>query len=314
LLKCQRCGEAAVYRRAYSGEILCRKHFSKSIEDRVRLAIKRYKMFNPDDRIGLAISGGKDSLTLLHILSKIEAGFPKAELIAITIDEGIKGYRRAALKIASEACRKLKIPHHIYSFKKLFGLTLDELVKIASEKNLKPRPCIYCGILRRKALNIASEELNLNKIATAHNLDDVIQTYMLNLAHGDLYRFITSGSVTESRFSEIPTRVKPMALIPEREVSLYAALMDFKFQPTQCPYTGSSLRSDIRVLINRLESRHPGITFTLLKSFEEIANNLKRSLEFPRVRKCRICGSPATGDLCKACEILVKLKIQTLSL
>lgn len=309
MLECRRCGEEAVYRRIYSGEALCRRHFLKSIDDRVRLAIKRYRMFNPDDRIGLALSGGKDSLTLLHILSKIEGAFPEAELIAITVDEGIKGYRRAALRIASEACEKLKIPHRIYSFKKLFGLTLDELVRIASERKLKPRPCIYCGILRRKALNIASEDLKLSKIATAHNLDDVIQTYMLNLAHGDIYRFITSGPVTESRFTGIPTRVKPMVLIPEKEVSLYATFMSFKFQPTQCPYTGSSLRSDVRVLINRLESKHPGIMFTLLKSFEEIANDLKQIVKSPRIRECSICGSPATGDLCKACELLAKLKV-----
>ncbi|MFN3621569.1 MAG: TIGR00269 family protein [Nitrososphaerales archaeon] len=309
MLKCQRCGEEAVYKRIYSGEALCRRHFLKSIDDRVRLAIKRYKMFSPDYRIGLALSCGKDSLTLLYILSKIERAFPEAKLIAITVDEGIKGYRRAALRIASEACEKLKIPHHIYGFKKLFGLTLDELVRIAFEIGLKPRPCIYCGILRRKALNIASEELKLSKIATAHNLDDVVQTYMLNLAHGDIYRFITSGPVTESKFTGVPTRVKPMVLIPEREVSLYAALMGFKFQPTQCPYTGSSLRSDVRVLINRLESKHPSIMFTLLKSFEEIANNLKQSVESPKVRKCSVCGSPATGDLCKACELLAKFKV-----
>lgn len=309
MLECQKCGEEAVYRRIYSGEVLCRRHFLKSIDDRVRLAIKRFRMFNPDDRIGLALSGGKDSLTLLYILSKIEKAFPESKLIAITVDEGIKGYRRAALRIASEACEKLEIPHHIYSFKKLFGLTLDELVRIASERRLKPRPCIYCGILRRRALNIASEDLKLSKIATAHNLDDVIQTYILNLAHGDIYRFIASGPVTKSRFTEIPTRVKPMVLIPEKEVSLYATLMGFKFQPTQCPYTGSSLRSDVRVLINRLENKHPGIMFTLLKSFEEIANNLKQSAEFPQIRKCGVCGSPATGDLCKACELLAKLKV-----
>ncbi|MEM3105224.1 MAG: TIGR00269 family protein [Candidatus Bathyarchaeia archaeon] len=309
LLKCQRCGGEAVYRRIYSGEVLCRRHFLKSIEDRVHYAIKRYRMFNPDDRIGLALSGGKDSLTLLYILSKIEAAFPEAELIAVTIDEGIKGYRRASLKIASEACRKLKIPHHVYSFKKLFGMTLDELVRVASDKGLKPRPCVYCGILRRKALNMASEDLKLGKIATAHNLDDVIQTYVLNLAHGDIYRFIASGPVTESRFTGVPTRVKPMVFVPEKEVSLFAALMGFKFQPTQCPYTGSSLRSDIRALINQLESKHPGIMFTLLKSFEKIAEALERSVEFPQVRRCSVCGSPATGDLCKACELLTKLKV-----
>lgn len=311
--RCQRCGDEAVYRRPYSGEVLCRRHFLRSIEDRVRLAIRRYRMFNPDDRIGLALSGGKDSVTLLHILARIEARFPKARLVAVTIDEGIRGYRRAAVRIASEACRRLGIPHHVYSFRKLFGASLDQLVRRASERGLKPRPCIYCGILRRKALNVAAEELKLDKIATAHNLDDVVQTYMLNLAHGDLYRFAVSGPVTLSRFKGIPTRVKPLALVPEREVTLYAVLTGVEFQPTQCPYAGTSLRTDIRVMLARLESRHPGMLFKLLRSFEKIAAVLRTQVATSEAGRCKICGGPATGGLCKACELLLELGLVDLT-
>jgi len=306
-LRCQRCGGEAVYRRPYSGEVLCRKHFLRSIEDRVYLAIRRYRMFNPDDRIGLALSGGKDSMTLLHILAKIEARFPKAKLIAVTVDEGIRGYRRAALRIASKACKKLDVPHYVYSFRKLFGLSLDQLVERALEKGLKPRPCVYCGILRRRALNIAAEELKLDKIATAHNLDDVVQTYMLNLAHGDIYRFTVSGPVTMSRFEGIPTRVKPLMLVPEKEVTLYAVLTAIEFQPTQCPYAGSSLRTDIRVMLARLEDRHPGILFILLRSFEKLADALRDRVAAPKAGRCKICGAPTPGDLCKACELLLDL-------
>jgi len=306
-LRCQRCGGEAVYRRPYSGEVLCRKHFLRSIEDRVYFAIRRYRMFNPDDRIGLALSGGKDSMTLLHILAKIEARFPKARLIAVTIDEGIRGYRRAALRIASKACKKLDVPHYVYSFRKLFGLSLDRLVERALEKGLKPRPCVYCGILRRRALDIAAEELKLDKIATAHNLDDVVQTYMLNLAHGDIYRFTVSGPVTVSMFEGIPTRVKPLMLVPEKEVTLYAVLTAIEFQPTQCPYAGSSLRTDIRAMLARLEDRHPGILFILLRSFEKLADALRDQVAAPKAGRCKICGAPTPGDLCKACELLLDL-------
>ena len=156
-------------------------------------------------------------------------------------------------------------------------------------------------------MNIAAEELKLDKIATAHNLDDVVQTYMLNLAHGDIYRFTVSGPVTVSMFEGIPTRVKPLMLVPEKEVTLYAVLTAIKFQPTQCPYAGSSLRTDIRAMLARLEDRHPGILFILLRSFEKLADALRDQVAAPKAGRCKICGAPTPGDLCKACELLLDL-------
>jgi NH3-dependent NAD+ synthetase len=125
----------AFFFREYSGQRLCQKCFTESIETKTRATIAKYRMFSYNDRVAVAISGGKDSLSLLSVLLKIQEIKPKASLVALTVDEGIKGYRDEALKIAAEICRKLRIEHQVVSFKELFGLTLDELVERKAKNN-----------------------------------------------------------------------------------------------------------------------------------------------------------------------------------
>ena len=120
-------------------------------------------MFEMDDRIAVAVSGGKDSVSLLHILSRIEVDFPKTTLKAVTVDEGIKGYRDEAIKTARKNCNQLGIEHLTVSFKELFGYTMDEIVQKTRTKKLTP--CAYCGVLRRRALNVAARQVSANKIA-----------------------------------------------------------------------------------------------------------------------------------------------------
>jgi tRNA(Ile)-lysidine synthase TilS/MesJ len=109
----------AFFFRPYSGEKFCKKCFVESIETKVRCTIAKYAMFSFDDRIAVAVSGGKDSISLMHILAKMERSHPKASLVAVTVDEGIKGYRDEALAIAVANCKTLDIEHHLVSFKKL---------------------------------------------------------------------------------------------------------------------------------------------------------------------------------------------------
>jgi len=313
MVRCTFCKRRdAVYMRPYSGEKLCAKCFMGSIEDKIRATITKYEMFQHDDKIMVAVSGGKDSITLLHILVKIEKDFPKASLCAVTVDEGIKGYRDQALKFAVKNCRKLGVEHMVTSFKDLFGAKLDELVKLIQEKTqIKGglTPCAYCGVLRRRALNVAAREAGVDKLATAHNLDDETQTILLNMVHGDALRIARVKPFLTERHPKLVQRVKPLCEVPEKEIAFYAYLRRIEFQGAPCPYASAALRNDMRVMLNRMEEKHAGIKFSLFKSAERIRPALEKLVEEAKLRECKFCGEPTVGDVCKLCSMLRELNI-----
>jgi len=305
MVKCTACGvREAFYARLYSGEKLCAKCFLRSIEDKVRATIARYEMFKFNDRIAVAVSGGKDSVSLLHILFRIERDFPKASLCAVTVDEGIRGYRDEAIKIVAENCEKLGVKYFMVSFKKLYGYTLDEIVKRIKHKESGLTPCSYCGVLRRKALNIIARRVGATKIATAHNLDDEIQTFMLNIIHGDPLRIARTAPVFEDEESGLVPRVKPLCEILEKEITLYAYLRGIRFQENPCPYAGTALRNDVRNTLNRLEEKHPGIKYTIYRSAERIREMMKNKIPKITLNQCKICGEPTVSEVCQACQLL----------
>ncbi|MBC7130096.1 tRNA 2-thiocytidine biosynthesis protein TtcA, partial [Candidatus Bathyarchaeota archaeon] len=240
----------AFFFRPYSGEKLCRRCFVNSIERKVRATIAKYNMLTFDDRIAVAVSGGKDSLSLLHVLTKIEQEYPQSSIVAVSVDEGIKGYRDEALELAALNCEKLGIEHHVISFKELYGCTLDEMVEVLRTKNDVLTPCAYCGVLRRKALNIIARKVKATKLALAHTLDDEVQTVMLNILHGDVMRIAREKPVTDEA-EKFVKRIKPFCEIPEKESTLYAYVKGIKFQSIPCPYASEAMRNDIRVFLNR---------------------------------------------------------------
>ena len=308
---CTLCkGKEAVFMRPYSGEKLCGRCFCKSIESRVRGTISKYGMLEPKDKIMVAVSGGKDSVTLLHILTKIEKAFPEATLIAVTVDEGIKGYRDEALKVAAENCRKLGVEHLETSFKEMYGYQLDKIVNMIRKREEKGlTPCSYCGVLRRRALNTAAREAGVDKLATAHSLDDETQTMILNIIHGDALRIARAKPVLTVIHPKLVQRVKPLCEVPEKEIAFYAYLRKIEFQGVPCPYAQTALRNDIRTILNRLEEKHAGTKFAIFRSIERIRPALEAMVEEAKIQDCRICGEPTVGEFCKPCQMLQELHI-----
>ncbi len=305
---CTHChANAPVFMRPYSGERLCGRCFCRSTEKRIQITIAKYEMLKPYDKTMVAVSGGKDSLTLLHILAKIESSFPKAELCAVTVDEGIKGYRDEALRLAIKNCRELGIEHVVVSFKEMYGYKLDGLVTMTQGKGLTP--CSYCGVLRRRALNTAAREAGVNRLATAHNLDDEAQTMILNILHGDALRIARVKPVLGAGPPKLVQRVKPLCEVPEREVALYAYLRKIEFQSTPCPYVGTSLRSDIRTMLNRMEEKYPGTKFTIFRSMERIRPALEAAAEEAKIQECNLCGEPTVGEICRPCQMIRELSV-----
>ena len=295
----------AFFFRSYSGQRLCKKCFIKSIETKTRATIAKYRMFSFNDKVAVAVSGGKDSLSLLSVLAKTREIKPKGSLVAVTVDEGISGYRDEALRIAAENCEKLGVKHHVISFKNLFGLTLDELVEQKTRKaGSKLTACAYCGVLRRRALNEVALGVGATKIATAHTLDDQVQTTLMNIFRGDLARLAKEKPITDYVHPRFVQKVKPFCEIPEKESALYAYVKRITFQATPCPYASEALRNDLRSMLNSMEEKHPGTKFAVFSSIERLQPAIEKTAEKTDFRECRQCGEPASSQLCKVCEML----------
>jgi len=283
---------------------LCRKCFVQSVEEKTRATIAKYGMFRFDDRIAVAVSGGKDSVSLLHVLAKIELKHPKARLVAVTVDEGIGGYRDEALKIAAGNCDELGVEQVVVSYKEVFGCTFDGMMRrFRVEEDSKLTPCAYCGVLRRKALNMAARKIGADKLATAHTLDDETQTILLNILHGDILRIAKEKPVTDEVHPKLVRRIKPFCEIPERETALYAYVRGVRFQSSRCPYASEALRNDARFMLNRMEEKHPGIKFTIYKSIEKIRPALEETARKEGLGECAECGEPTTERVCRACQL-----------
>jgi uncharacterized protein (TIGR00269 family) len=301
-----KCGKPAVIFRKYEGSYLCRAHFLQSIERKVKKNIRVHNLVKPGDRIGVAVSGGKDSMACLYLMHRIIGPRRDMELLAISIDEGIKGYREQCISRVKELCRKLKIRHYVYSFRKEFGETLDQKIKEVkkSRKYDLEVACTLCGVGRRYLLNKKARELKLTKLCTGHNLDDEVQGILMNYIRGDLYRASRTGPEPVVYDKKFIGRIKPLRIIPEKETALYSLLAGLKYCDKKCPHR-CGLRLEARAFVNSLEENHSGIKFTILETFDRILPSIRAQMEkeIGELHYCRKCGEPSSKELCKTCEL-----------
>ena len=313
MYSCTKCGDQPVIiRRKHSGQNLCRTCFIESVDEKVLKTIRRHQLIDKGDKVLMALSGGKDSVVALHILNTLRDR-KIIELTAVTIDEGIKGYREDGLRIAAENAEKLGVKHRIVTFQEYFGHTLDEMMGSSQpgDAREKRHACTYCGVFRRWILNRVAKEEGATKIATGHNLDDETQSILMNYLEGNINNLLRIGPKTESRNQKFTIKIKPLREIPEKEIGLYAVAADLKVHLAGCPYAGDSFRREVGSFIKELSENHPTIMYSTLSGFEKIKKAIKQEIT-PKGNngKCKICGEPASGDLCKACSFLESLKRQ----
>ncbi len=299
---CSKCSSPAIYYRRYTSEYLCGRCLVDTTIDRVRRTINKQKMFREDDRIAVAISGGKDSAVLLHILHQIESAFPKSEIIPVTIDEGIRGYRDKALDSAVSLSRSLDLELQILSFQEIFDYTLDEIVRLKPPKSVGA--CSYCGVLRRRALNIAAQQLGADIIAIGHNLDDEDQTILMNILRGDSPRIVRMNIHREDSIPGLIPRVKPITELTERDIVAYAHHLNLTYHDVPCPYAETAYRNDVRAFLNDMEYRRPGTLLAILRSSEAITEAFRSSQQKWSLTLCERCNAPSPSKLCKTCELL----------
>lgn len=303
-MKCSFCPKKSIYFRRNEGHHYCEKHFTKNIEKKVKRTISSNKLIERGDRIAIAHSGGKDSSNVLFLLNKIFKNNPSIRLFAITLDEGIRGYRDKSVKKSVSFCKKLGIEQHIFSFKKEFGFTVDQLAK-----KMKSGFCGSCGLLRRYLLNKKARELKATKLATGHNLDDECQSILMNVLKGDLLRLVRVGPMPQlARHPQFVPRIKPLITIPENESELFGKVNNIPSHPKRCAYAvDNPLRGETRKFLNILEESSPGIKYSLYESALKIVPFIRGKFKVGKIGSCKECREPSSQKVCKVCELLDKL-------
>ena len=309
-MKCAFCGNQVVYVRQYDKMPLCIQHFNEQMKKRVQRTITKNKMLHRDDRVAIGVSGGKDSVALLDIMAKIEEDFPKSEIIVITIDEGIDKYREEGMLYAKKHVERLNVEHHIYSFKNDFGYDLDEVIQILGERG-KTREfgaCSYCGILRRKILNQAAQEIGADVLLTGHNLEDEAETVLLNIIRGDIIRLARLDPQPKKIHDSLVPRAKPFRNTPQAEIVMYCYLNDLEYQEIQCPYAVEAYRGEVREFIFKTQEKQPMISFNILRGHEKLLKMIQTVHSEKELKECTNCGEATTSEYCKGCWLKEQLE------
>jgi uncharacterized protein (TIGR00269 family) len=293
---CAACAEPAVYLDRVTGEHLCGDHLSGRLEATVRATLSAPGGLHAGERIAVAFSGGKDSSVLLHLLATIAAPELDLALVAVTIDEGIAGYRDETIAWARTLAARLGVEHRVVGFEETCGSDLDLLVR-----GREGRACTICGVLRRRLLQQAARELEADRLATGHCLDDEAESVVMNWLRGDLYR--VAGARPTGGESMV-ARTKPLARLPEKEVVSYALLHDLAAPLPECPYTHHALRSGIRGMVHRAELRSPGTMARIVAGQAGLEGRLRGLLPPAGFSTCPDCGEPVLGESCRACALL----------
>ena len=221
-----------------------------------------------------------------------------------------RGSRGIATRRSSTPARsatQLGVELVLVSYSDLFGFSLDQALDWKDERELSS--CSMCGVFRRRAIDEAAVKAKVDVVATAHNLDDYVQTFMMNLLHGDVERL---GWLDPSTYDDdFPVRrVKPLTEVYEEEVALYAYLSKIPFQSASCPYMHEGLRSEVRDYLNELESKHPGMKNVLLalrarRHLEALEGHAegRRETAAKATVPCAKCGKPSSKGVCGVCRM-----------
>jgi uncharacterized protein (TIGR00269 family) len=298
-VQCSSCPERAVIDQPYRGAHACSTHFAASVEARFRREMRRQLPRYSKGTIAVALSGGKDSSVALFLSARYFGRRPAVRLVAITVDEGIDGYRGPGLTAASGLASSLGIEHRVVSAADELGTTTDRL---AAALPGTP-PCSFCGVWRRTLLNRAARAAGADGLILGFNLDDLAQTVLMNLVRGDLEHLVQMAPHVTRRAGLVP-RLAPLAGVPEREVFLYARLSNLPFDHRECPHAGRALRNRFRETVWQLEEAQPGTRQALLRTHERIRDLWVAREGGTALLLCRMCGEPSSAGLCRACQFL----------
>ena len=251
-------------------------YWEKEIRSLMGKAIHRYHMIEHGDRILVGVSGGKDSLTLLHLLYERRKRVPiDYELVPVHIDIGFDPDRTEHLKS--------------YFQKQGFTYRIErtEIGRLAHSAENRENPCFLCSWERRKRIFHLAHQLNCSKIALGHHKDDIIETLLLNILYS---AEISTMLPVQSLFKGQIILIRPLSLIEEKKIDRFAREMNLPFGSSGCPSSGKTKRNVVKELIEGLEKKDPRIKGNIFRSL----SNIKWDYTFMKYRSNPSVAGPGS--------------------
>ncbi len=298
-MKCRICGRRAIIKLRQHNLPLCRDHFIERFLKETERTIRRYKMFQRRDTVLVAVSGGKDSLSLLHALKQL--GY---NLKAIFIDLGIPGSSEISKEKVKKLANELDVELIVVSLKEKVGETLPEVIKRRPQHKI----CSLCGMIKRYLMNRTAYELDINVVATGHNLDDEIALLLSNTLRWQVSYLVKQTPFLESEGPKLAAKAKPFAFHTEREIGAYAIINKIDYNASECPYSKGAKTLLYKHMLNEIEVRSPGTKLRFYKEFLDFRDRYLKDAnkDRPQMKECKICGMPTSLDVCAFCKVFAQ--------
>jgi tRNA-5-methyluridine54 2-sulfurtransferase len=295
-VKCRVCRRPAVIDLRAHNANFCAEHFVRFCSDQVRKAVDAFQMLDPDERVLVAVSGGKDSLALWDIL--LELGY---EADGLVIGLGIGEYSvssTAHARAFAEARRA-----HLLEIDLRHQHGID--VPTAARATRRP-PCSACGLSKRHLFDRAAVEGGYDALATGHNLDDEAAVLFGNTLRWNTDYLARQRPVLPAR-DGFPRKIKPLVRLGEREMAAYCVIKDIDYVVEECPMAVGNKHMAYKEALNSVESVSPGAKHAFYHEF--LARAADRFVEPGEVTveggtSCARCGAPSTNEVCAFCTLV----------
>jgi uncharacterized protein (TIGR00269 family) len=292
-VKCTKCGDTATLELRRHNAAFCAPDFLEFFRRQVAAAVRRHRMFTRDERVLVAVSGGKDSLALWDVLA--EAGYATAGLY---LDLGIFEYSVESRAKCEAFAAARGLPLLVSAVAEHVGAPVPVIQRVTRRP-----PCSGCGLSKRYLMNRVALERGFTVVATGHNLDDEAATLLGSVLTWQTDALARQSPALASTHPKLVRRVKPLYRLSERETAAYAFLRGIDYIVDECPFAKGATSIAHKEILNRMEDAAPGAKHNFLFGFFDKARPAFERSGAIGLRECERCGQVTTGAICAFCRL-----------